>query len=120
MNRAVSSVSEYWFPPIRSIIGCMWRGERLAHSALGALGAEYGVEVMAVAPESPAARGGIWEGDVIVATDGHELAGLGHIHKSLRVAHQKSGQNSLLFAGRSAWRSRFFRLRRDRRVKGRL
>ncbi len=35
------------------------------------LGMEYGVEVMGVAPGSPAARGGLREGDVIVGIDGH-------------------------------------------------
>jgi S1-C subfamily serine protease len=47
------------------------------------LGAESGVEVMAVTPESPAARGGIREGDVIVAIDGHEVANVDNINKFL-------------------------------------
>jgi S1-C subfamily serine protease len=47
------------------------------------LGAEYGVEVMAVAPESPASRGGIQEGDLIVAIDGHEVASVDHLHRFL-------------------------------------
>jgi S1-C subfamily serine protease len=47
------------------------------------LGAESGVEVMSVTPESPAERGGIREGDVIVAMDGHEVAGVDHLHKFL-------------------------------------
>jgi S1-C subfamily serine protease len=47
------------------------------------LGAESGVEVMAVAPQSPASRGGVREGDVIVAIDGREVASVDHIHRFL-------------------------------------
>ncbi|SPJ13758.1 Trypsin-like serine protease [Syntrophobacter sp. SbD2] len=47
------------------------------------LSAEFGVEVMAVAPQSPAARGGVREGDVIVAIDGREVASVDHIHRFL-------------------------------------
>jgi S1-C subfamily serine protease len=47
------------------------------------LGADYGVEVMAVAPEGPASRGGVLKGDVIVAIEGHEVASVDHIHKFL-------------------------------------
>jgi len=47
------------------------------------LGADFGVEVMAVAPESPASRGGVREGDVIVAIDGREVASVDHIHRFL-------------------------------------
>jgi len=47
------------------------------------LAAEYGVEVIAVAPQSPAAHGGIKEGDLIVAIDGHETASVDHIHRFL-------------------------------------
>jgi len=39
-------------------------------------GAEYYVEVMAVTPESPASRGSIREGDLIVAIDGRDVARL--------------------------------------------
>jgi S1-C subfamily serine protease len=47
------------------------------------LGAETGVEVMAVTPESPASRGGIREGDIIVAIDGHDVASADHLNKFL-------------------------------------
>jgi S1-C subfamily serine protease len=47
------------------------------------LSADYGVEVMAVAPQSPASQGGIREGDVIIAIDGHEVVSVDHIHKYL-------------------------------------
>ncbi len=47
------------------------------------LGTESGVEVMAVTPESPASRGGVREGDVIVAINGHELAGVDHLNRFL-------------------------------------
>ncbi len=47
------------------------------------LGTESGVEVLAVTPESPASHGGIREGDVIVAIDGHEVASADHINKFL-------------------------------------
>ena len=47
------------------------------------LAAEYGVEVMAVAPQSPASIGGIKEGDLIVAIDGHEVTSVDHIHRFL-------------------------------------
>ena len=47
------------------------------------LGAESGVEVMAVAPQSPASRGGVREGDVIVAIDGREVSSVDHIHRFL-------------------------------------
>jgi S1-C subfamily serine protease len=47
------------------------------------LSAQFGVEVMSVAPQSPASRGGIREGDVIVAIDGHETASVDHIHSFL-------------------------------------
>jgi S1-C subfamily serine protease len=47
------------------------------------LGAESAVEVTTVTPESPASRGGIREGDIIVAIDGHEVASVDHIHKFL-------------------------------------
>jgi S1-C subfamily serine protease len=47
------------------------------------LNVENGVEVLAVAPESPASRGGIREGDIIVAIDGHDVASVDHIHKFL-------------------------------------
>jgi S1-C subfamily serine protease len=47
------------------------------------LKAEYGVEVVAVAPGSPAAYGGIREGDIIMAIDGHEVPSVDHIHKFL-------------------------------------
>jgi len=47
------------------------------------LGAEFGVEVMSVAPDSPASRGGIQEGDVIVAIDGHDAASVDHLHRFL-------------------------------------
>ncbi len=47
------------------------------------LNAEIGVEVMAVAPQSPASMGGIREGDIIVAIDGHEVASVDHIHRFL-------------------------------------
>ena len=47
------------------------------------LPAEYGVEVMAVAPQSPASIGGIKEGDLIVAIDGHEVTSVDHIHRFL-------------------------------------
>lgn len=47
------------------------------------LSAESGVEVISVAPESPASRGGVREGDVIVGIDGHEVATVDHIHRFL-------------------------------------
>jgi S1-C subfamily serine protease len=47
------------------------------------LPAEYGVEVMAVAPQSPASIGGVKEGDIIVAIDGHEVTSADHIHRFL-------------------------------------
>jgi S1-C subfamily serine protease len=47
------------------------------------LGAESGVEVMAVSPDSPASRGGIREGDIIVGIDGHQVANVDHINKFL-------------------------------------
>jgi S1-C subfamily serine protease len=47
------------------------------------LGADYGVEVMAVTPEGPAARGGVLRGDIIVAIEGREAASVDHIHKFL-------------------------------------
>ncbi len=47
------------------------------------LSADSGIEVMSVAPESPAARGGIREGDVIVGINGHIVANVDHIHKFL-------------------------------------
>lgn len=47
------------------------------------LGAEFGVEVMSVAPQSPASNAGIREGDIIVAIDGHQTSSIDHIHKFL-------------------------------------
>ncbi len=47
------------------------------------LAAESGVEVMAVTPDSPASRGGIREGDVIVAVNGLQVANVDHINKFL-------------------------------------
>ena len=47
------------------------------------LKAEFGVEVVSVAPQSPASIGGIREGDIIVAIDGHEVASVDHIHRFL-------------------------------------
>jgi S1-C subfamily serine protease len=47
------------------------------------LDAEFGVEVMSVGPQSPASRGGIREGDIIVAIDGHKTASVDQIHRFL-------------------------------------
>ena len=47
------------------------------------LDAELGVEVVSVTPQSPASRGGIREGDIIVAIDGHKTASVDHIHRFL-------------------------------------
>jgi S1-C subfamily serine protease len=47
------------------------------------LGADSGVEVMSVVPDSPAARGGVREGDFIVGIDGESVASVDHIHKFL-------------------------------------
>lgn len=47
------------------------------------LEAEFGVEVTAIAAGGPASRGGVREGDVIVAIDAHGVSSADHIHKSL-------------------------------------
>jgi S1-C subfamily serine protease len=47
------------------------------------LSADTGVEVMSVAPESPASRGGVQEGDLIVGMDGQDVANVDHIHRFL-------------------------------------
>jgi S1-C subfamily serine protease len=47
------------------------------------LGGDFGVEVISVAPGSPASRGGVREGDVIVAIEGHAVVTVDHIHKFL-------------------------------------
>jgi len=47
------------------------------------LEAESGVEVVSVAPHSPASRGGVREGDIIVSINGHKTAGVDHIHRFL-------------------------------------
>lgn len=44
---------------------------------------EYGVEVMSVSPNSPAAHGGIREGDIIVSINGHDSPSVDHIHRFL-------------------------------------
>lgn len=47
------------------------------------LNADSGVEVVSVAPGSPAFFGGVREGDVIVGIDGHDVATVDHIHRFL-------------------------------------
>lgn len=47
------------------------------------LSGDFGVEVVAVAPGSPASRGGVREGDVIVGIEGHNVVTVDHIHKFL-------------------------------------
>jgi len=47
------------------------------------LTSEFVVEVMTVAPDSPAARGGIEIGDLIVSINGQEVSSVDHIHRFL-------------------------------------
>jgi S1-C subfamily serine protease len=47
------------------------------------LDTEFGVEVMSVAPQSPASLGGIREGDIIVAVGGRKTTSVDHIHRFL-------------------------------------
>lgn len=51
------------------------------------LNGDSGVEVMSVAPGSPAFSGGIRQGDVIVSIDGHDVATVDHIHRFLSEWH---------------------------------
>ncbi len=82
------------------------------------LGAEFGVEVMSVAPESPASRGAVREGDIMVAIDGHETAGVDHIHRFPADWPVANPVSSPSFADRTAWSSRLFPPRRHRQVRG--
>ena len=47
------------------------------------LDTEFGVEVVSVAPQSPASHGGVAEGDIIVAIDGRQTPSVDHIHRFL-------------------------------------
>lgn len=47
------------------------------------LSTESVVEILSVAPESPAERGGMRIGDLIVAIDGQEISSVDHIHRFL-------------------------------------
>ncbi len=47
------------------------------------LESEFAVEVLSVAPDSPAAQGGIKMGDLIVAISGQAVASVDHIHRFL-------------------------------------
>jgi S1-C subfamily serine protease len=49
------------------------------------LAVEFGVRVMAVEPDSPAARAGVEAGDVIVGFDGEPVAGVDDLHRLLDV-----------------------------------
>ena len=48
---------------------------------------ETGVRVAAVEPNSPAFRSSLREGDVIVAIDGHSVAGIDDLHRTLTEAY---------------------------------
>ncbi|HXX81340.1 MAG TPA: PDZ domain-containing protein, partial [Thermodesulfovibrionales bacterium] len=45
------------------------------------LRSDFGVEVVSIIPDSPAATGGILEGDLIVSLNDHEVSSVDHIHR---------------------------------------